>query len=96
MDNEVIPLGASLTIESVNALKKVLDEALILKKNIIFQAEEITQVDTAGLQFVLSFTKNLSQLNLEWEWQEPSMMLIHMANILGMSNLLKLGDFQGR
>lgn len=88
----IIRCGSHLDKESIQDQREIFIKVLAAKKPIIFYANDITKVDTAGLQLVLSFTLAASKHNIAWEWREPSSVLMREADLLGMRNLLKLPD----
>ena len=86
----IVDCGIYLDINSIATLKNILLQAISVKKPLIFHSNEITRIDTAGLQLLLSFTLELKKNNLSWQWEKPSSTLIKTARILGMSKLLKI------
>ena len=58
-DKTIIHVGKYLNLTSVRTQKIILKKVLALKKSIIFEAQEVNQVDTAGLQLLLGNGPNL-------------------------------------
>jgi anti-anti-sigma regulatory factor len=88
--NIIIHFGKYLNLTSIEIQKNVLKEVLATNKPIVFEAREVSQVDTAGLQLLLSFTIAAAENNISWEWIEPSYTLIQCSNLLGVRELLHL------
>lgn len=89
-DHILVNCGQKLDREALEMQKGVLIQILAAKKNIIFQTNELTKVDTPALQLLLSFTRAAGAQNISWEWHEPAKVLVQVANLLGMEALLKL------
>jgi len=91
----ILRCGSHLEFGAISSLKDVLQQSLASQKPIIFDAHEIVHIDTAALQLILAFTIAINRNQLTWEWDHPSPVLLKVANLLGMSNLLKLPSIEG-
>lgn len=86
----IVNCGQRIDLESVQDQRDLLIKVLALKKPIIFKANEVIKVDTAGLQLFLSFTITATSQNISWKWETPSSTLVQVSNLLGMKELLRL------
>lgn len=91
-DRPVIELGSDLTIADVEAKKielaHVLADALPVKLN----AEELEQIDGAGLQLLAALFKNAAKNNLEISWLKVSATLMDAVKLVGLVELLNMQD----
>jgi len=89
-DTITIKLNKHLDISSIQDLYHILKEAFELNHSVILQANEVSRIDTAGLQLLLSFYLTSQEKNITIQWQNPSPILINISNTLNIDNLLKL------
>jgi anti-anti-sigma regulatory factor len=91
-DRPVIDLGSDLTIADVEAKKieltHILADALPVKLN----AEELEQIDGAGLQLLAALFKNAAKNNLEITWVKVSSTLMDAVKLVGLVELLNMQD----
>jgi two-component system chemotaxis sensor kinase CheA len=88
-----IHCGEALLLETAALDKETFKKALEVKKNIVIEAKEISQLDTAGIQLILNFILAVEKEKIPFKWQEPSAILIEKAIILGVEHLMKLQKF---
>ena len=79
-----------LSLENIHTQKNIFIDVLAIKKPIIFDAHSLSYIDTAGLQLLLSVVLAADTNRIPWTWRQPSAALLQCANLLGMSQLLKL------
>ncbi|NNJ92967.1 MAG: STAS domain-containing protein [Gammaproteobacteria bacterium] len=93
-DRPVIDLGSDLTIADVEAKKieltHILADALPVKLN----AEELEQIDGAGLQLLAALFKNAAKNNLEITWVKVSSTLMDAVKLVGLLELLNMQDVE--
>lgn len=89
-DRVIIKLNKHLDIASIQELFLILKKALDTQQPILLQANEITRIDTACLQMLLSFYLACQEKKMTVEWESPSSIFIEIAKILNMNQLLKL------
>ena len=87
-----IELPENLTIAQVQALHEQIEALVDDQKNdgIVAKANAVKRVDTAGLQLLLVAKEAAKQRQIQWQWHEPSAVLIDGARILGMQQRLEL------
>ncbi|SFR49686.1 lipid asymmetry maintenance protein MlaB [Thiomicrospira sp. ALE5] len=90
MSNQ-LSLPESLTIQNVQAEYTRLGEALLgLEGGITLQADQVQNVDTAGLQLLVAFVTRVQREGQALTWQDPSDSLIKNAENLGLTEFLQL------
>ena len=86
-----IPLPSTLTIQSVAADHARLSELLeSVESPVTIDASSIEEIDTAGMQLVLSLVNQLHSQSFDTQWQSPTDVLLQTADVLGMSEALAL------
>lgn len=86
-----IPLPATLTIQSVATDHAELCQlAKSAESPVTIDASGVEEVDTAGMQLILSLVNQLHSQSLKTEWHSPSDVVLQTADILGMSEALAL------
>lgn len=90
MESITVTLGGKATIVRVSELYKELLDAREKGNQIVINAQQVEQVDTAALQMLYSFHRLLKEEHGQMEWQDPSQNLINAATILGLSEQLNL------
>lgn len=73
-------------VKEFASLKQVTD----FKLPVVLRANDITQIDTAGMQLLAAFLIHLQRENIEYTWEEVSPELSRAAKLLGMAEILKL------
>lgn len=88
----VVPIscGEHLDISQVHSLFSLFQASLSDDSAIELQADEVTKVDSAGLQLVLCFSRALTKKGGSLTWTNPSQVLIDTASLLGLSDELQL------
>ena len=88
----IVRLNSDATIKSIEALyqqfKRVLDFHDIIEVN----AVEVTTIDTATLQLLVSLKKEEKRLNKTIHILSPSSRFLESARLLGLSNVLELDE----
>ena len=88
----IVRLNSDATIKSIEALyqqfKRVLDFHDIIEVN----AVEVTTIDTATLQLLVSLKKEENRLNKTIHILSPSSRFLESARLLGLSNVLELEE----
>ena len=69
-----------------NLLKALNDEGPVL-----LDASRVERIDTAGLQVLTAFVKDLRAANKSMQWQEPAESLCRAVQLLGLNDALQLG-----
>ena len=86
-----IPLPTTLTIQSVAADHAQFCELIkSVESPVTIDASSVEEIDTAGMQLVLSLVNQLHSQSLETQWQSPTEVLLQTADVLGMSDALAL------
>lgn len=86
-----IPLPSTLTIQSVAAEHVQLCELVkTVESPVTIDASSVEEIDTAGMQLVLSLINQLKSQSLQTEWHSPTDVLLQTADVLGMSAALSL------
>ena len=88
----IVRLNSDATIKSIEELyqqfKRVLDFHDIIEVN----AVEVTTIDTATLQLLVSLKKEEKRLNKTIHILSPSSRFLESARLLGLSNVLELDE----
>ena len=88
----IVRLNSDATIKSIEELyqqfKRVLDFHDIIEVN----AVEVTTIDTATLQLLVSLKKEENRLNKTIHILSPSSRFLESARLLGLSNVLELDE----
>ena len=82
--------GTSLDITSVHELQKRLAKSLSKASTIELKADQVEKADTAGLQLLLSVSRQVALQGGALVWKKPTKKLIDSANLLGLANELGL------
>ncbi len=93
-DQPVIDLGSDLTIADVESKKieltHVLADGLAVKLN----AQDLEQIDGAGLQLLAVLFKEAAKNNLELAWDNVSSTLLDAVKLVGLVEVLKMQDVE--
>ena len=87
-DKTTISLGAALDIMHAAGLKERLVGALNKKNHIVLISDKVERADTAGLQLIYAFKKEVELQKKELSWQKPSDALLSACQALGMEDAL--------
>lgn len=82
--------GTSLDINSVHDLQKRLAKSLSKASTIELKADQVDKADTAGLQLLLSVSRQVSHQGGQLIWKKPTKKLIDSAQLLGLATELGL------
>ncbi len=90
--NEIahIYLENALTIKQLEQLHEKLLKLIHDPVDVVLQSASIEKVDTAGIQCIYAFKRDLEQMGIAVTWDNPSATLIDAARQLGFSELLGL------
>ena len=90
-ENEtILNFGSQIDMSTVEEQRETLLSAIEAKKNLVFGAQDLKRLDTAGLQLILSFCLTLKKENLTWHWKETSQCLEELADLMGATQVLEL------
>ncbi len=89
-DNVIVKFDKHLDMTSIQDAFIMLKKAFDYNKPILLQVNEITRLDTAGLQLLLSFYLAAHEKKITIQWEAPSAILVEIAKILNLYKLLKL------
>jgi len=92
MADGVIDCGEMLTIADVGDLYGRLLTSLAEGKSVSLDCSKIERIDTAALQIVLAYAKQLESQSAALSWLEPSDTFIKNASLLGLASELKLAS----
>ncbi|MBL8019665.1 MAG: STAS domain-containing protein [Leptospirales bacterium] len=82
-DRTIVVIDTDLTIREAGRLRAEL-AALKLSKPFILDLTEVSEIDSAGLQLIFAFEKDLKEKNLSLQVQ-PSQSARSVADICGLS-----------
>lgn len=86
-----INLPENLTIHHINSQFSELKQTITSSEGtVVFDAGAVDSIDTAGLQMLLVFIRNLESRNINFSWQNASEQLIDSAKNLNLTLELKL------
>ncbi|UTA47656.1 STAS domain-containing protein [Simiduia sp. 21SJ11W-1] len=83
-------LGKHLDISAVNNLQERMLKALEKSGDVNLKAGSVERVDSAGLQLVLCFRRELQRSGSDIFWQKPSEKVLTTAALLGIQSKLGL------
>jgi len=93
-EQHVIHLGSDLTIADVESKKIELSHILLDALPVKLNAEELEQIDGAGLQLLAALFKNAATTNLDISWDKVSSNLMDAVKLVGLVELLKMQDVE--
>ena len=82
--------GEQLNIAEAASLYAGLQDSLKLTSHVELKAADVAKADTAGLQLLVAFSRELAQTGGGLTWSEPSQALIETAALLGLDSELGL------
>ena len=88
----IVRLNSDATIKSIEALYQQLKRVLDFHDIIEINAVEVTTIDTATLQLLVSLKKEEKRLNKTIHILSPSSRFLESARLLGLSNVLDLEE----
>lgn len=83
-------LESNCGIAQAEALSTQLEEIFQKSATVIIDGSAVMRIDTAVLQLFGSFFTSMEQAGVAVSWKEPSEVLCHSADTLGLKSLLKL------
>jgi len=86
----VVTLEGDLTIQSVQTLHDLLSSALEQTGDVVVDASDVGRVDTAAMQTLYAFAKNVNDGDRDFSWAGESASIKEVAASLGMSAMLKV------
>lgn len=87
-----VSLGTALDIMHAKSLKTRLAAAIAKNIPVVLVSNKVEKADTAGLQLIYAFIKNVEMQGNTVSWKNPSDMLYQACKILGMSHAVKLAN----
>lgn len=92
----LLGIGSDLTIYEVAQIKDLFANALSKKQSIRLDFCSVSEIDSAGIQLVLSFMKSLDELGLDIECCNVPDKILSIFQLLGIClETLQLGDKAG-
>lgn len=91
MADKVIDCGELLTIADVGNMYAELLEAMIEGETVCFDCSEVKRIDTAGLQMLFSYAREIKSQGGEMLWNSPSKNFVDSAKLLGLADEMNLG-----
>jgi ABC-type transporter Mla MlaB component len=91
-DGGLIDLDATLTIQNVVKLHEKLKNALAVHDEIEINASDVSSIDTATLQLLVSLKKDEVKLQKKVTIIYPSPRFVESARLLGLSDVLGVHD----
>ena len=88
----IVRLNSDATIKSIEELYQQLKRVLDFHDVIEINAVEVTTIDTATLQLLVSLKKEEKRLNKTIHILSPSSRFLESARLLGLGNVLELGE----
>ena len=85
---ELIKFGDVLGIAELDALYPRLLSSLLEDNAIVFDCERIEQVDTAAMQLLYAFNKEVRIHGKSMQWRNVSDVFLHSARLLGIADSL--------
>jgi ABC-type transporter Mla MlaB component len=76
-----IELTHDLSVINISAVYEILLGHMQNSNDVILDASAINNIDTAGLQLLLAFYRNVSEQNRNISWNKPSRELLEIASI---------------
>ncbi len=89
-DKTTVSLGTALDIVHASGLKERLAAALEKKPHIVLISDKVERADTAGLQLIYAFKKEVEASQKRMSWKKPSDALLQASDSLGLTAALGL------
>lgn len=89
-DSIVIDLPDNLTIATAEVLYQTLESAVEKHQDVVFNAESVNRVDTAGLQLLYAFCTEQKKQQLSVQWRSVTASLTDGAELIGIGKALFL------
>jgi len=91
-DASLIDLDATLTIQNVGKLHEMLKNSLAVYDQIEINASDVSSIDTATLQLLVSLKKEAVKLQKQVTIIYPSPRFVESAQLLGLLDVLEVHD----
>lgn len=91
-DEPLFDLDATLTIQNVVKLHEKLKNLLAIHDEIEINASDVSSIDTATLQLLVSLKKDAVKLQKKVTIIYPSLRFVESAKLLGLLNVLEVHD----
>lgn len=85
-----VNIGSALDIMHVSTLKERLFKASAKNLPVVLVCDKVEKADTAGLQLIYAFIRQIENQGHQVSWQKPSEILIQVSQALGMQQALYL------
>lgn len=85
----LLKLEGALTVSGAMDLKDQLSAYLGKYRKVVIDASSVELIDTAALQLLTSFIRQLRQDSVEVSWAGKSEVLLNTAALLGLSSYLE-------
>jgi anti-anti-sigma regulatory factor len=92
IDDSLVDLDVTLTIQNVVKLHEKLKSALTVHDEIEINASDVSSIDTATLQLLVSLKKEAVKLQKKVTIIYPSPRFIESAQLLGLLDVLEIQD----
>ena len=90
--DNVIQLGAELSIRNAAECKNLIDEQLSTGQDIVLAASDLQKIDTSGVQLIYSLKKSLEKTGQTIQWHSENTLINQAANLLGLEDLYEPRD----
>lgn len=87
-------LGSTLSIQNIGELVDQLTAVVGANGPITITAEEVTSVDTAGLQVLVAFSNSMRAQSRVVHWQDKTGVLREFAELADLDGCLEIGSDQ--
>jgi len=91
MDETSIELPDNLDIRGVESLHEQLELALGAGKNIKLLGRNVVRLDTAAIQVLIAFKKEVEIRHLKLKWIEPSSTVVDVFSFLALDAEIGIG-----
>ena len=83
----VVRLAESITVDGIKSMYVELSQYLSGSGTLSIDASSVQTVDTAGIQLLLAFTREIAKQDRLVEWQSPSSELLQVVELLDVKEL---------
>ncbi len=94
-DDILVSLKGNLTIAEVMPLRGQLQEVLCQERPVTLDGGAIEKIDTAALQLLWAFCREITRRQLSVQWSEASGTLLQAATLLGLADTMGLAARSG-
>jgi ABC-type transporter Mla MlaB component len=85
-----VRLADNLTVNGINSTYDELSQYLKGSGTLLIDASGVQAIDTAGIQLLLAFTREIAEQDRLVEWQSPSSEFLQIVELLNMKEELGL------